>query len=165
MATEARFDEILRTLSSHEVDYIVVGGVAAVLQGSPLTTEDVDIVFASNDENLARLASALDELEALYLDPAGRQISPDAGRLASTKINLLRTKYGRLDALRSVGNELGFEDLVARSAFLEVDGFAFRVLGLEAIIETKEQANRPKDQYQLPYLRQLLDEIQGARED
>lgn len=62
MATELRFDEILRVLTRNEVEFIVVGGVAAILQGSPLTTEDVDIVYLPSEENNTRLAKALGEL-------------------------------------------------------------------------------------------------------
>jgi hypothetical protein len=63
MATELRFDEVLRVLSRNEVQFILVGGVAAILQGSPLTTEDVDIVYLASEENNICLAKALGELE------------------------------------------------------------------------------------------------------
>ncbi len=160
MATELRFDEVLRVLTRNEVEFIVVGGVAAILQGSPLTTEDVDIVYLSSEENNIRLARALGDLEACYFDPAGRQIAPDASRLASLRMHLLKTSCGRVDVLRTVGKDLGYQDLVARSRLLDVADFGVRVLDLETIIETKEYADRPKDRYQLLFLRQLLAEIQ-----
>jgi predicted nucleotidyltransferase len=50
MATELRFDEVLRILSRNGVQFILVGGVAAILQGSPLTTEDVDVVYLSSEQ-------------------------------------------------------------------------------------------------------------------
>jgi hypothetical protein len=157
-STAVRFDEILRVLWQHDVDFIVVGGIAAILQGSPLTTEDVDVVYLTSDENRARLLTALDELEARYLDPAGRHIEPDADRLAAMRIHLLTTRYGRLDVLRTVGAGLGYDDLVGSTIELEVAEFRIRVLDLAMIIESKEQANRPKDRSQLPFLRQLLAE-------
>ena len=160
MPTELKFDEVLRVLTRNEVKFIVVGGVAAILQGSPLTTEDVDIVYLSADDNNARLAKALRELEARYFDPAGRQIEPDVSRLASMKMHLLDTSCGRVDVLRTVGEDLVYEDLVERSRVLEVAEFRVRVLDLETIIETKEHADRPKDRYQLLFLRQLQAEIQ-----
>ena len=159
MPTELRIDEILRVLVRNEVELIVVGGVAAILQGSPLTTEDLDVLYLSTEENHLRLARALKELEAVYLDPAGRRIEPDAPRLASLKIHLLKTRHGRLDVLRSVGKGLAYQDLLASSRQLEVAELRVRVLDLEAIIETKEQAGRPKDRFQLPFLHQLLAEI------
>lgn len=61
--------------------------------------------------------------------------------------------------LRTVGDNLAYQDLVDRSQVFEVEEFRVSALGLEAIIETKEHADRPKDRYQLPFLRQLLAEI------
>lgn len=161
MPTEVRFDEILRTLSRHDVDFILVGGVAAILQGSPLTTDDVDIVYSSSEENIARLVSALSELEASYLDPAGRHIEPNASRLSSMRVHLLKTKCGRVDALRTRGNDLAFVDLIDKTRVLEIADFEVSTLQLETLIETKEHADRPKDHYQLPFLRQLLAEIRS----
>ncbi len=160
MATELRFDEVLRVLIRNEVEFIVVGGVAAILQGSPLTTEDIDVVYVSSEENNTRLAKALRELDATYFDPAGRQVEPDVSRLASMRMHLLTTNCGRVDLLRTIGKNLAYHDLVERSRVLEVEEFRVRVLELEVIIETKEHANRPKDRYQLLFLRQLLAEIQ-----
>ena len=159
MATELRFDEVLRVFVRNEVEFIVVGGIAAILQGSPLTTEDVDVVYLSSEENNFRLAKALGELKAYYFDPAGRQIEPDASRLAAMRIHLLKTRCGRVDVLRTVGKDLAFHDLVGKSKVLEVEELRVRVLDLETIIETKEHADRPKDRYQLLFLRQLLAEI------
>lgn len=160
MVVEARFDEVLRILSRNDVEFIVVGGIAAILQGSPLSTEDIDVVYDSSEENLARLATALGDLEAYYLDPAGRHIEPDVSRLASMRVHLLKTNCGRVDVLRTVGQNLAFEDLVQNTRLLEVAEVVVRVLNLETIIATKEQAGRPKDRSQLPFLRQLLTEIQ-----
>jgi len=160
MPAELRFDEVLRVLVRNEVEFIVVGGIAAILQGSPLTTEDVDVVYLTSEENILHLAKALGELEAFYLDPAGRHIEPDATRLASARIHLLKTRCGRVDVLRTVGKGLAFQDLVGKSRVLEVDELQVRVLDLATIIETKEHADRPKDRYQLLFLRQVLAEIQ-----
>ncbi len=159
MATELRFDEILRILTRNEVELIVVGGVAAILQGSPLTTEDLDVVYLSSAENNARLATALGELEAYYFDPAGRHIEPNVSRLTSMRMHLLKTRCGRVDVLRTVGKDLTYDDLVGSTQVLDVAEFRVRTLDLETIIETKEHADRPKDRYQLPFLRQLLAEI------
>ncbi len=159
MAAEARFDEVLRILNRNEVEFIVVGGVAAILQGSPLSTEDIDLVYLSSEKNLGRLATALKELEARYLDPAGRHIEPDVSRLTSMKVHLLKTNCGRVDVLHTVGDGLTFEDLIEETQLFNVADFGVKVLNLETIIATKEQAGRPKDQAQLPFLKQLLTEI------
>ena len=164
MAAELQFDEVLRVLIRNDVEFIVVGGVAAILQGSPLTTEDIDVVYLPSDENNLRLARALRELEAVYFDPAGRRIEPDVSRLASLKIHLLKTRCGRVDVLRTVGKDLAYADLVGKARMFDIEDFRVRVLDLETIIETKEHADRPKDRYQLLFLRQLLAEIQRLDE-
>lgn len=122
-------------------------------------TRDVDVVYSTSDDNIKRLAGALRELKAHYKDPAGRYIEPDASRLTSMKLHLLRTKFGPLDLLRSVGDGLGYDDLVERSDEQTIEDFQVRVLDVETLIETKEFAGRPKDRHGLLYLRQLLAEI------
>lgn len=160
MPVAPRFVEILAVLVRHEVEFILVGGLAAVVHGSPLMTEDVDIVYRSSEENLPRLASALKEMKAHYLDPAGRTIEPDVPRLATMKMNLLSTSLGRLDVLRIIGQGLTYGDLFEKSKEMKIEDFLVRVLDLEVIIETKEYAGRNKDKLGLLYLRQLLDERQ-----
>ncbi len=73
-------------------------------------TKDVDIGYSTSEENIRNLAEALRELKAHYNDPAGRYIEPDVSRLSSMTLHLPRTKYGPLDVLRSVGDELGYDD-------------------------------------------------------
>jgi hypothetical protein len=72
MAPKLRFLDILEALGRHGVEFIVVGGVAAVLEGAPITTFDLDIVPDPAPDNRERLLAALHELNARYLDPAGR---------------------------------------------------------------------------------------------
>lgn len=165
MPAEARFDEALAVLTRHEVEFVVVGGIAAILQGSPLTTEDVDVVYLVSEENCRCLAEALDEMDASYADPAGRIIRPDVERLTSARVHFLNTNCGRVDLMRTVGDDLGYPQLIGRTRPLEVAEVEVRVLELEAIIETKEQADRPKDRYQLPFLRQLLAEIRRQEQE
>lgn len=149
--------EILRILLRHQARFVVVGGIAGGLAGSPLTTRDLDLVYLNEEENNHRLASALQELEAIYKDPAGRTIIPDASRLGMYRVNLLKTKLGDLDLLREIGNQLGYQELLERSLEYDLEGARIRAINLETLIEAKELANRPKDHYALPFLRELLD--------
>lgn len=128
-------------------------------------TQDVDIVYATSEDNLGRLAEALRELKAHYNDPAGRHIEPDVSRLAAMNLHLLKTRLGRLDLLRIVGDGLIYDDLIERSDEQTIEDVRVRVLDVETLIETKEFAGRPKDQHGLLYLRQLLAEIQGSEAD
>lgn len=148
--------EILRTLLRHQAKFVVVGGIAGGLAGSPLITRDLDLVYLNEEENNQRLAGALQELEALYKDPAGRTIKPDASRLGMYRVNLLKTRLGDLDLLREIGNQLDYEALLERSLEYDLEGASIRAIDLETLIEAKEVANRPKDHYALPFLRELL---------
>ncbi len=151
-----RFLGLLRTLLRHEVEFFVVGGVAAQLEGAPILTFDLDVLYDKAPENLARLLAALRELKARYRDPAGRHIEPDMEKLATLRIHLLLTDLGALDVLGSIGNGLTYRDLVGRTLAFELGEARVLVLELAAVIETKEQANRDKDRAVLPVLRQTL---------
>jgi hypothetical protein len=151
-----RFLGLLRALLRHGVDFFVVGGVAAQLEGAPILTFDLDVLYDKNPENLARLLAALRELKARYRDPAGRHIEPDAEKLATLRLHLLLTELGALDVLGSIGNGLTYQDLVGRTILYQLGESHVRVLELAAVIETKEQANRDKDRAALPVLRQTL---------
>ena len=151
-----RFDGILKVLVDHGVEFILVGGVAAVLEGAPLSTLDVDVVFLRRDENLPPLLDALRALNARYADPAGRHIVPDADKLAALPIHRLVTSLGALDVMETIGHGLSYADLLGDTQVMEVAGVKVRVLGLETIILSKEQANRDKDRATLHVLRQTL---------
>jgi hypothetical protein len=159
-----RFLGLLRALLRHGVDFFVVGGVAAQLEGAPILTFDLDVLYDKSPENLARLLAALRELKARYRDPAGRHIEPDTEKLAALRLHLLLTELGPLDVLGSIGNGLTYQDLVGRTIQYQLGESQVRVLELAAVIETKEQANRDKDRATLPVLRQTLAMKRGLSE-
>lgn len=148
--------EILRILMRHRTDFVIVGGVAARLAGSPVSTADLDLVYLNEESNNRRFAAALAELDALYKDPAGRRIEPDAERLSRNQINLLRTSLGDLDLLQSIGHGRRYDDLLLRSIEYRVDGLTVKAIDVPTLIEAKTVANRPKDHYALLYLQELL---------
>ena len=151
-----KFLGLLRVLLRHGVQFFVVGGVAAQLEGAPILTFDLDVLYDKTPENLARLLGALRELKARYRDPAGRHIEPDAEKLATLRTHLLLTELGALDVLSAIGNGFTYQDLVARTIPYELGEERVLVLELAAVIESKEQANRDKDRAVLPVLRQTL---------
>lgn len=151
-----RFLGLLQTLLRHEVAFLVVGGVAAQLEGAPILTLDLDVLYEKTPENLSRLLSALRELRARYRDPAGRHIEPDIPKLETLRLHRLLTDLGALDVLGAIGAGLTYHELAGRTVTYELGGVGVRVLELAAVIETKEQANREKDRAALPVLRQTL---------
>jgi hypothetical protein len=153
---ELRLLDLFDVLIRHRVDFVIVGGVAASLLGSPLSTQDLDLLYDPAEDNLRRLLSALEELEAHYFDPAGRHLVPDISRLETLKVHLLVTKFGRLDLLRDVGADLTYGDLFGKTDTYEIRGSRVQALNLETLIRIKELVDRPKDRFALTYLRQLL---------
>lgn len=156
MQVEPDFLELLKTLVRHEVDFIVCGGIAAILHGAPLMTADLDAVYEASEDNCRRLLEATAELKATYFDVAGRHIVPDLDKLKTLRLHLLNTNHGRLDLLREIGPGADYDSLIDRSGTMALDDLQIFVLDLEAIIESKEVADRPKDKAALPFLRALL---------
>jgi predicted nucleotidyltransferase len=160
-----RFYELLTSLVEGNVAFIVVGGVAAVLDGAPVSTFDLDVVYSLDETNINRLAAVLEELSAVYIDPGGQMTHPTAERLRGGGHHLLRTCHGRLDVMGSVRNALTYPDLLSRSRTHTVRGVEIMVLDLEALIATKEAADRPKDRAVLDLLRETLAERQRGNGD
>jgi len=151
------FFRILRVLVSHDVDFIIVGGVAAVIQGVPVTTADLDIVHLRTAANVERLLAALDDLAAhSRLD--ARRLRPDASHLLSPGHQLLTTDAGLLDVLGEIAGGHDYETLVAGTADIEVGGRRVRVLSLEQLVETKSRAGRPKDLAAVQLIRHAIQE-------
>lgn len=157
MSRSPRYLELLEALARHGVDFIVVGGVAAVLEGAPITTLDLDVVYDRRPENLECLATALRSLDARYRDPAGREIRPDPERLRTLRMSLLETDLGPLDVIAEVGEGWTYTDLLPATVVQEVAGLQVRSLTLSKLIELKELANRDKDRAMLPVLRRTLE--------
>lgn len=155
-------DEIFACLDRHRVRYVLLGGLAAVLHGSPLPTLDADICPAADRENLTRLAAALADLEARIRTPdtpEGVPFPREAGFLANVQLLNLVTRCGDLDLAFQPAGTGGFSDLAVRAIEIEIRGVAVPVAALEDVIRSKEAANRPKDHRTLPVLRELLAEI------
>jgi hypothetical protein len=154
---------ICRILNEHEVQYVVVGGFAAVLHGSALPTADVDVVPSRDDANLERLGDALQTLEAKLRTAGGPVAAPLDGpflRAMPLMVNLT-TRYGDLDvAFDPAGPRRGFNDWSADASEVEIaDGLSIRVASLDAVIDSKRAAGRPKDERALPHLESLRDEV------
>lgn len=146
-------------LADHDVRFVLIGGLAAILQGSPFPTEDVDITPETSHENLARLSTALDALGArVYTasEPDGLPFGHNAESLAASKVWKLITDSGRLEISFAPQGTKGFPDLDSSALTIEVRGVDVSVAHLADIIRSKQAANRPKDQRVLPTLREIL---------
>ena len=149
---------ILEVLARHGVQFVIVGGFAAVAQGSPIPTIDVDIVPATDRDNYVRLSAALLELDA-KVRAAGVEPLPfehDADSLAAVQMWNLTTKYGDLDITAQPSGTEGYDDL-RRDAFdITLRGVTVQLASLADIVRSKEAAGRDKDRRALPVLRELV---------
>lgn len=163
-----RFDpeRVLRVLARHQVRFVLIGGLAAVAHGSPLPTTDTDITPQRTDANLDRLAAALRELDARIrtADPDG-VVFPVTGEFLAAQPRMLNlmTAAGDVDlSFTPAGFPGGYDELVDRSVPLELaEGVTTAVARLDAVIASKEAANREKDRRALPYLHALAEEADG----
>lgn len=157
---------ILRTLLRHRVEFIIVGGVAAVLHGAPTSTFDLDVVHRRDPDNIDQLLKALAVLEARYRTPGRAARKPDRSHLSSPGHQLLMTRAGPLDLLGAIGQGLGYDELIRNAVEMPVGrGLKVHVLGLPALIRAKEELGHEKDRAVLAVLRRTLEEKgkQGAQ--
>lgn len=152
-------DRILAALRRHGVRFVMIGGLAAALHGSPFPTEDLDITPASDPDNLARLSAALTDLGARIRvdgDLAGLAFAHDAESLAAAMTWNLTTVHGDLDIALVPSGTTGYADLVRSAESIEAWDGLVAVASLADVIRSKQAANRPKDQRVLPVLREIL---------
>jgi len=153
---------LLRELSGREIEYIVVGGMAAVLQGAPVVTADLDIVHRRTDENVAKLLQLFAELDAVARDDP-RRLRPDESHLLGKGHVLLATKLGSLDVLCEILGE-GYGQLEPHTSPLNLGaGLTAKVLHLDKLIEQKRSVGRAKDRIALPILEATLEETRRRR--
>ena len=154
-------EAILETLSRHEVRYLVIGGIAAVLFGSPYPTDDLDVCVDEREPNRRRLGDALIELDAKEWDPRKNEfVERDWTQdlLAADKTWLLETRFGRLDVLFAPAGTAGYPDLARRRELIRIGDRDIPVTAIEDLIRMKEAAGRERDRQQLPTLRKMLEE-------
>ena len=150
-------------LREEDVEFVVLGGFAAVVRGSSLPTKDINVIPSRDRTNLDRLGRALTRMNAM-IRISGDHVPTkiDGGFLASVPhmLNLV-TDFGEMDITFTPAGSVGDFEGWRRGATSEEieDGLMVLVASLDDIIDSKRAANRPKDQMALPYLESLRDEI------
>jgi hypothetical protein len=150
------FAAVLATLRRHRVRFVLVGGVAAVIEGAPVATFDLDVVPDRAARNVERLVAALAELNAHYRGRTHLRPTPDA--LRGPGHHLLITRYGPLDVLGVIGKARDFHALLPHSHRRVLAGTPLRVLDLETQITVKEELDFAKDRAVIPILKATLRE-------
>ncbi len=164
---QADLEALLDELVHAGIEFIVVGGAAAVIHGAPITTVDLDVVYRRTPENVDRLLGLLGRIGARVRDPTGRDLQPRRSHLKATDPLLLATIHGPFDPMATLGDGRDYEELLEKSEVHGADPH-LRILDLETLIAVKAEANRPKDRIMLPILLAMLEEGMGrdaAEED
>jgi predicted nucleotidyltransferase len=151
------FAAVLRTLSDAGVEFIIVGGAAATAHGSARLTQDLDLVYRRDEENLRRIARALEPQEPYLrgVQPGLPFVLDEATLRAGLNFTLV-SKLGDLDLLGEIVGGGGYDELIGDSIEIELFGVRCHCLGLEKLIEVKRAAGRPKDLEALAELEELL---------
>lgn len=155
----ADFRRLLGALVENQVDFLVVGGLAANLHGSPRFTQDVDVLYRRAPENHARMVAALSGLSP-YLRgaPRGLPFRWDEATIRSGLNFTLTTSAGDIDFLGEIAGGGRYEDLAGTSQAKQIFDISLRCLSLPDLIRTKRAAGRPKDLETIAILEALLEE-------
>jgi hypothetical protein len=156
--------EILAVLLAHEVDFVLIGGLAGVAQGSAYPTYDVDIAYARDRTNLERLAAALQELGAtLRGAPKNLPFQLDAKTLANGSHFAFDMPHGKFDILSDPDGAPSYAELRRAGVDAPLEGSIIRVASLDHLIAMKEAAGRTKDKLMATEYRVLSDELRAPK--
>jgi hypothetical protein len=152
-------NNLLERLVHHQVDFVVVGGYAAVAHGSTLVTLDVDICCAFTGRNLLKLQGAIRDLHPVHrMTPKRLPLALTARSCKGLKNLYLDTDEGQLDCLGTVLGIGAFPEVKRRSVEIELPFGHCRLLAIDALIEAKEAMGRPKDKESVLQLKAIQEQ-------
>ncbi len=156
------FTNTIPLLVNAEIEFVIIGGAAAIAHGSARLTEDLDIVYRRTSENIERLVQALAPYKP-YLRgaPPGLPFKLDQATMQRGLNFTLTTSLGDIDLLGEIAGGGNYENLVTNSVSLKLFGTECRCINLEQLIHSKRAAGRPKDIESIAELESLLVERQS----
>ncbi len=158
--------DLLKRLTDHDVEFVVVGGMAGVAHGSSLVTQDIDLCAPLSQENLGRILSALAGLNPRWrMRPDRPPVPNDAARLKGFKNLYIATDLGQIDILGEISGVGEFAEVARQSISLDFGGIVCRVLGLDALITAKKALGRPRDIYAASELEAIRKRTRGRAGD
>lgn len=158
---------ILKVLASYEVKYVLIGALAARLQGFPRMTADVDITPSSDLENIEKLAAALCEMNARIFtesSPKGLSFDCSAEALRQAEMWNLITSAGRLDIAFKPAGTMGYKDLEENAIHFQVYGIDLWVADLKDIVRSKKASDRPQDRQDIIILNEIIKRNRSKKE-
>ena len=161
--TASVFDplKILKTLDRHAVKFVIIGGIAGRLWGSPTVTNDLDICHGRDAGNMKALTAALRDLD-VKLRGADRDLPfiADARTLKAGDAFTFATSAGNFDILGTPAGSSGYEALARTATKMDVGGVTVLVAAIEDLILMKRAAGRPKDLIEVEILAAVREEIE-----
>lgn len=159
--TDRSFREILDALLEHQVEYIIIGGVALMLHGSTRMTADIDILYSRSRENIHRLVEAIKPFGPklrLARDAKPVDFPFDEQTIWNGANFTLWTPDFDIDLLASTEDLPSYDAVLPESELIETNrGRTFRILSLDALLRIKRRLNRVKDQLALPEIEALIE--------
>ena len=151
---------VLEGLIKADINFILVGGLAAVVQGVPITTIDVDIVHERSSENIVKLLAFLKSIGAFHRRLDDKVIEPTEQDISREGQALFSTQLGPLDVLAVIEEGKTYDDLLEHTVDVKFRGYPIKILNLEMMIELKRASRDPKDKQRLPVLEETLRQMQ-----
>jgi hypothetical protein len=148
-------ERILEALGEHAVDYVIVGGLAVQTHGHVRTTVDIDVFPHPNPSNLARLADALNALDARVLNPGSEGLEIDAAMLPRATLWQFATRHGAIDVLHDAPGTPPYDALRAGALEIRLGDLKLAVAGLDDLIGMKRASGRPVDLEDIAALTEL----------
>ena len=149
-------ERLLKALADNQVKFIVVDAYAAIMQGSTLRTDDLDICYERTPENYRKIVRAIAPFKPRPRGlPENLKAPFDEQSLAQGTNFTLITDLGSLDLLGEMSGVGGYREIVSTAKLINLGRVSCQVASLDTIIRSKEAADRPKDRATLPELRAL----------
>ncbi len=138
-------ERIFTALDAHQVDYVVVGGIAVQVHGHVRMTNDLDLIPSPTPANLKRLAETLQELQARVLNPGSEHLRIDARMLPRVTLWQLSTPHGDIDILHDAPGAAPFPQLRNRALTIALGDLTIPIAGRDDLIKMKNASGRPTD--------------------
>jgi len=159
-ASDFQPESVIRLLGRHGVRYVLIGGLAAATHGTPLVTQDIDLCYARDADNLARLADALREIHAqLRGAEPGLPFKLDATAIREGDAFTFTTDVGWIDVIATPTGTYGYDDLARTAETYDLFGNRVLVASVDDLIRMKRAAGRPKDLLAVEELGALREEL------
>lgn len=157
--------DLLKRLADHGVECVLVGGMAGVVHGCGLITEDIDVCAPMSPENLTRLLTALKGLHPRHrMRPDRLPLPEDPARLHGFKNLYIETDLGQIDVLGEIAGLGAYDEVAGHAVTVDLDGRSCRVLSIDSLIQAKRAMGRPQDLRAVQLLEAVRDRLRGRRQ-